>query len=124
MHERSEVPMAFILHRGEYDKRRDPVRADTPNVLPPLPSDLPRDRLGLAQWLLRPEHPLTAWVTVNRFWQEMFGTGLVRTAGGFGGTGEDPSHPQLVDLVGGGVRESGWGGKGVFKKPVPMAADS
>ena len=80
MQERTEPPMAYILFRGEYDKRRDPVQADTPAALPPLPADLPRNRLGLAQWLLRPEHPLTARVTVNRFWQEVFGTGLVRTS--------------------------------------------
>ena len=75
MQEKTEPPMAYVLFRGEYDKRRDPVQADTPAALPPMPADLPRNRLGLAQWLLRPEHPLTARVTVNRFWQEVFGTG-------------------------------------------------
>ncbi len=68
--------MAYLLHRGEYDKRRDPVKPDTPDALPPMPADLPRNRLGLAQWLMRPEHPLTARVVVNRFWQEVFGNGL------------------------------------------------
>ena len=67
MQERTEPATAFILFRGEYDKRRDQVSPGTPAALPPMPADLPRNRLGLAQWLLRPEHPLTARVTVNRF---------------------------------------------------------
>ena len=71
MNERAEPPMAFILNRGDYDKRKDQVKAGTPAVLPPFPSDLPKNRLGFAQWLVRPEHPLTARVTVNRFWQEL-----------------------------------------------------
>src|SRR5262249_42927033 len=66
--ERQGEPMASVLFRGEYDKRRDPVKPGTPKSLPPFPSDLPSNRLGFAQWLLRPENPLTARVTVNRFW--------------------------------------------------------
>src|SRR5262249_47829133 len=84
MQERPTEPTAYILFRGEYDKRRDPVKAGTPQALPAWPADLPKNRLGLARWLLRPEHPLTARVTVNRFWQEVYGTGLVRTSGDFG----------------------------------------
>ena len=121
MHERTEPPMAYILFRGEYDKRRDPVQAHTPAALPPLPSELPRDRLGFAQWLLRPEHPLTARVTVNRFWQELFGTGLVRTAGDFGVTGESPSHPELLDWLAVEFRESGWDVKEFFRLLVTSA---
>ncbi|MEA2632299.1 MAG: hypothetical protein QOE66_2518 [Chloroflexota bacterium] len=120
--ERPEAPMAYILLRGEYDKRRDPVQAVTPDALPPMPQDLRRDRLGLAQWLLRPEHPLTARVTVNRFWQELYGTGLVRTAGDFGVTGEAPSHPELLDWLAVEFRESGWDVKGFFKRLVTSAA--
>ncbi len=121
MAERGEAPAAFILFRGEYDKRRDPVKADTPDILPPLPQEFPRSRLGFARWLLLPEHPLTARVTVNRFWQEVFGTGLVRTAGDFGTSGELPSHPELLDWLAVELRESGWDVKRFFKLLVTSA---
>jgi hypothetical protein len=100
MNERTDAqPGAFVLFRGDYDKRRDPVKADTPKSMPPLPPDLPRNRLGLAKWLVSKDHPLMARVTVNRFWQELFGTGLVRTSGDFGVAGELPSHPELLDWL-------------------------
>jgi hypothetical protein len=100
MNERTDAqPGAFVLFRGDYDKRRDPVKADTPKSMPPLPPDLPRNRLGLANWLVSKDHPLTARVTVNRYWQELFGTGLVRTSGDFGIAGELPSHPELLDWL-------------------------
>ena len=122
MNEKADAAMAYILFRGDYDKRRDPVKADTPDVLPPMPSDLPRNRLGFAQWLVRPEHPLTARVTVNRFWQEIFGTGLVKTAGDFGLTGEPPSHPELLDWLAVDFRDNGWNVKSYFKQLVTTAA--
>ncbi len=115
MNEKPAAPMAFTLFRGDYDKRRDQVAPQTPAALPPMPTDLPRTRLGFAQWLLRPEHPLTARVTVNRFWQEFFGTGLVRTAGDFGVTGETPSHPELLDWLAVEFAESGWDVKRLIK---------
>jgi hypothetical protein len=121
MQERPQRPMAYVLFRGEYDKRRDPVKPDTPRALPPLPPDLPRNRLGFAKWLLRPEHPLTARVTVNRFWQEVFGTGIVRTSGDFGVSGEAPSHPELLDWLAVEFRESGWDVKRFFKLLVTSA---
>jgi hypothetical protein len=121
MHERSESAMAFLLFRGEYDKRRDPVKPHTPACLPAMPRDLPKDRLGLAQWLVRPEHPLTARVTVNRFWQDVFGTGLVRTSGDFGVSGELPTHPELLDWLAVEFRESGWDVKRLFRLMVESA---
>lgn len=121
MTERTEPAMAFILSRGEYDRRQDQVSAATPAVLPHWDEQLPRNRLGLAQWLLRADHPLTARVTVNRFWQEVFGTGLVRTAGDFGITGELPSHPELLDWLAVEFRESGWDVKKFFKLLVTSA---
>jgi hypothetical protein len=122
MQERPEAPEAFVLFRGEYDKRRDKVTPATPAMLPPMPDDLPRNRLGLAQWLLRPEHPLTARVTVNRFWQELFGTGLVRSSGDFGVSGELPSHPELLDWMAVDFRESGWDIKRFYRQLVTSAA--
>jgi hypothetical protein len=121
MQERSEQAMAFILYRGEYDKRRSQVKPDTPDVLPPMPRDLPRNRLGFAQWLLRPEQPLTARVTVNRFWQEVFGAGLVRTVGDLGVSGELPSHPELLDWLAVEFRESGWDVKRLIRLFVTSA---
>lgn len=121
MHERESPAEAYLLFRGEYDKRRDKLAPATPAVFPPMPAELPRNRLGFAQWLMRPEHPLTARVTVNRFWQELFGTGIVRTAGDFGIAGEMPSHPELLDWLAVEFRDSGWDTKKFFKLLVTSA---
>jgi hypothetical protein len=115
MNERKEEPIAYILYRGEYDQRRDQVKAATPSALPPLPGGLPNNRLGLAQWILQPENPLTARVTVNRYWQELFGTGLVRTTGDFGIAGELPSHPELLDWLAIEFRDLNWDIKRFYK---------
>jgi len=120
-HERNEPPTAYVLFRGEYDKRGDQVHPGTPGILPPMPPALPKNRLGFAQWLLRPEQPLTARVTVNRYWQELFGTGLVRTAEDFGVSGELPSHPELLDWLAVEFREGGWDIKKFFKLLVSSA---
>jgi hypothetical protein len=122
MNEKNEMPKAYILDRGEYDKRKDEVKPDTPDILPPFPESLPKNRLGLAQWLLLQEHPLTSRVTVNRFWQEVFGTGLVRSSGDFGVTGELPSHPELLDWLAIEFVESGWDVKKLFRLMVTSAA--
>src|SRR5262249_6103518 len=90
---------AYILQRGEYDKRRDKVGRATPAVLPSMPSGAPNNRLGVARWLIDPSHPLTARVAVNRFWQQVFGTGIVKTAEDFGAQGQAPSHPELLDWL-------------------------
>ena len=122
MVEKPEPATAYVLFRGDYDKRRDAVKADTPDALPPMPSDLPKNRLGFAQWLVRPEHPMTARVTVNRFWQEIFGTGLVKSSGDFGLSGEPPTHPELLDWLAVDFRDSGWDVKAFFKQVLTSAA--
>src|SRR5207244_4341802 len=99
MQEMPQPRDTFILTRGQYDKKGEKVMAGTPASLPPLPKDAPRNRLGLAKWLVDPNHPLTARVTVNRYWQMLFGTGLVKTAEDFGSQGEWPSHPELLDWL-------------------------
>lgn len=121
MHEKSDPATAYVLFRGEYDQRRDEVAPGTPSVFPPFPKTAPRNRLGFAQWLLRPEHPLTARVTVNRFWQEVFGTGLVRTTGDLGVSGEIPVNQDLLDWLAVDFRESGWDVKKLFKLIVMSA---
>jgi hypothetical protein len=122
MQEKNEAATAFVLFRGDYDKRRDEVKAETPAFLPPMAPDLPKNRLGFAKWLLTPENPLTARVTVNRFWQQLFGAGIVRTSGDFGVTGEAPSHQELLDWMAVEFREGGWNVKDFFKMLVNSAA--
>jgi hypothetical protein len=118
--EKPGAPEAYVLFRGEYDKRRDKVGPLTPAALPALPAEYPKNRLGLAKWILRPENPLTARVTVNRFWQEIFGEGLVRSAGDFGIMGELPSHPELLDYLALDFQRD-WDIKRFFKQLVMSA---
>jgi len=89
----------FVLKRGQYDAPTDEVQPDVPASLPPFPKDAPRNRLGLAQWLLSPEHPLTSRVAVNRAWSQFFGAGLVETVEDFGSQGQWPSHLELIDWL-------------------------
>lgn len=98
----------FMLVRGEYDKKGDKVTFGVPSIMSPFPKDAPRNRLGLAQWLTDPGHPLTARVIVNRYWQQYFGVGLVKTSDDFGIQGEPPSHPQLLDWLATEFVRSGW----------------
>ena len=113
-----EPKPAFLLKRGEYDQKGEKVGRAVPAFLPPLPSGAPVNRLGLAQWLIAPDHPLTARVAVNRFWLQVFGTGIVKTAEDFGAQGEPPSHPELLDWLAVQFREDGWDVKRFMKRLV------
>jgi hypothetical protein len=99
MEEMKEPRETFVLVRGQYDQLGTKVEADTPASLPPFSADAPRNRWGLARWLVAPEQPLTSRVVANRYWQMIFGTGLVTTAEDFGSQGEPPSHPELLDWL-------------------------
>jgi hypothetical protein len=111
----------FMLVRGEYDKKGDKVSPGVPAILPPFPKDAPTNRLGLAKWLLDPSHPLTARVTVNRFWQQYFGVGLVKTTEDFGVQGERPSHPELLDWLATEFMRTGWDVK-QLQRTIVMSA--
>ncbi len=108
-------PMAHLLMRGAYDKPGEKVAAATPASLHPLPPGAPGNRLGLAQWLVDPANPLTARVTVNRFWQELFGQGIISTPEDFGVMGAPPSHPELLDWLAIEFQENGWDVQQLFK---------
>ncbi|HEX4796319.1 MAG TPA: DUF1549 and DUF1553 domain-containing protein [Humisphaera sp.] len=121
MREMPKPRETFILKRGQYDKPDEKVSADVPAFLPPLPADAPKNRLALARWLVDPANPLTARVAVNRWWQQTFGTGLVRTVEDFGMTGESPSHPELLDFLATQLIASGWDVKAMQKLMVMSA---
>jgi hypothetical protein len=89
----------FVLARGDYRNQTEKVEPGVPSVLPPLPKDAPLNRLTLAQWLVHPKHPLTSRVAVNRYWQNYFGYGIVKTQEDFGVQGEAPVHPELLDWL-------------------------
>ncbi|HEX5082279.1 MAG TPA: DUF1549 domain-containing protein, partial [Blastocatellia bacterium] len=99
MEEMAQPRPTFLLKRGAYDAPAEKVERGVPAALPSMPQGYPNNRLGFAKWLVRPEHPLTSRVAVNRFWQMLFGEGLVKTVEDFGSQGELPSHPKLLDYL-------------------------
>ncbi len=119
MKERAEVRPAYILKRGAYDQPGDEVTRNTPSFLPPIESSgTVLTRLDLARWITDKRHPLMARVTVNRFWQQFFGVGLVKTSGDFGAQGEYPKHPELLDDLANSFIDSGWNVKSLIRSIV------
>ena len=98
----------YLRNRGVYNSYGKLVERNVPEKLPPMDPAFPKNRLGFAKWLVSPNHPLTARVAVNRYWQKYFGRGLVKTAEDFGIQGEPPSHPKLLDFLAVEFIESGW----------------
>ena len=123
MKERAEPRPAHLLIRGEYANPGELVTAATPAVLPPLPEGAPRNRLALAQWLVSPEHPLTARVWVNRQWERFFGKGLVKSSENLGVQSDPPSHPELLDWLATEFmgKGKGWDMKALIKTLVMSA---
>ncbi len=119
MKERTEMRPTFMLVRGQYDSPGQQVERDTPGFLPPLKkTGQVASRMDLAEWLVDPQHPLTARVAVNRIWQQFFGVGLVKTSEDLGAQGEVPSHPELLDHLAVSFVESGWDIKALVKQIV------
>lgn len=122
MHEMARPKPAFVLKRGAYDAPGDPVTMNVPGAIMEFGADRPRNRLGFAQWLFAPEHPLTARVAANRLWQMMFGRGIVATADNFGSQGEMPTHPELLDWLAVDFRTHSWDVKRFLRQIALSAA--
>ena len=119
MKERGEVRKTHIMKRGNYEDPGEEVSRDTPGFLPPLKrKGEVATRMDLAEWFVDPENPLTARVAVNRFWQQFFGVGIVKTSEDLGAQGEVPSHPELLDFLTLSFVESGWDVKALVKQIV------
>ena len=118
MREMQDPRKTFRLDRGQYDSPLEEVAPTTPSILPPLPTEGPKNRLALAKWLTSDTHPLTARVAVNRLWQQLFGVGIVASSGDFGTQGDWPSHPELLDWLAVEFIESGWDVKHMLRLMV------
>jgi hypothetical protein len=115
-------PTAHVLERGDYSNKGKRLPAATPAILPPMPEDAPNNRLGLARWLVSDDNPLTPRVTMNRLWNQIFGTGIVETVGDFGIMGARPTHPQLLDWLAAEFVDSGWDYRHMVKTLVTSAS--
>ena len=122
MQDLPEPRPTFVLNRGNYDAPGERVEPGVPEeLIAPWPAGAPRNRLGLARWLTQPDHPLTARVVVNRFWAQLFGTGIVKTLEDFGYQSEWPSHPELLDTLARDFIDGGWDVKALLKTLVLSA---
>ena len=121
MEEMPTPRQTHLLLRGAYDAPGELVTPGVPAILSPMPSDFPKNRLGLAKWLVTPSNPLTARVAVNRFWQMYFGTGIVKTVDDFGSQGDLPSHPKLLDWLASEFMGTGWNVKAMQRLIVTSA---
>lgn len=122
MSEMEKPRETFVLRRGDYASPGDKVEPGVPSALPPLPADVKPDRLALAKWLTDPANPLTARVTVNRFWQMYFGHGIVKTSEDFGSQGEPPVHAELLDWLATEFIRTGWDVKAMQRLIVTSEA--
>ncbi|MBL67838.1 MAG: hypothetical protein CMO74_05210 [Verrucomicrobiales bacterium] len=123
MGDRSQMRPTYLLERGHYEHpdKEETIQPGVPDFLPPMPKDAPSNRLGLAQWLTLPNHPLTARVAVNRYWSLLFGRGIVKSVSDFGTQGEWPSHPALLDWLALDFVRNNWNIKGSIKQIVMSA---
>ena len=122
MEEMSEPRKTYLYNRGNYNEPSESVSPNTPDVLPKMDKNYPKNRLGLAQWLFQENHPLTSRVAVNRYWQLLFGNGLVNTPTDFGVQGSLPSHPELLDWLAIYFEENNWNVRTLIKKIVSSRA--
>ncbi len=122
MDDKPTPAFAYVLKRGQYDQPGEKVEPGVPKVLPPMPKGAPKNRLGLAQWLVDPSNPLLSRVTVNRFWQQFFGVGIVKTSEDFGMMGERPVNQPLLDWLAVEFEDSHWNVKHMLKLMVTSAA--
>ena len=121
MEELPDPVQAFVLNRGIYNQPKEAVTSKTPEAILPFKNEWPQNRLGLAKWLTDEENPLTARVTINRYWQMIFGRGLVATPEDFGNQGQLPTHPDLLDWLARRFMDSDWDVRAMLKLMVTSA---